>query len=211
MLSCNNYTMSKIQKIPFDFHSPQTKFAKVMFSQVFLCSQGDLCAGGLCPGGFCPRDLCPGASLFSGSLSRGPGVSVKGRGSLSRQGGLCPGKGSLSRQGGFCPGEGFLSRGGVSVQGRGSLSKQGGLCPGEGSLSRGGVSVQGRSFCPGEMVSVQGVSAQGESLSRGSLSRGVSLQGVSVQGGLCQEDPPHMVKSGRYASYWNAHLARVCQ
>ena len=59
-------------------------------------------------------------------------------------------------------------------------------------------------------VSVQGVFVQG-----GSLSKGVSVQEVSVQwgslsngglcpvGGLCQGDP-HIVKSGQYASYWNA-------
>ena len=42
-------------------------------------------------------------------------------------------------------------------------------------------------------------------------SRVVSVQGASIQGGLCQGDPPghrptDMVKSGQYASYWNAFL-----
>ena len=56
------------------------------------------------------------------------------------------------------------------------------VCPQGGSLSR-GVSVQG-GLCPG----------------------GVSVHGGSVSmRGLCQGDP-HMVKTGRYASYWNASL-----
>ena len=43
--------------------------------------------------------------------------------------------------------------------------------------------------------------------SRGSLSRGgLCLGEVSVQGGICQGDHPRIVKSGRYASYWNAFL-----
>ena len=71
----------------------------------------------------------------------------------------------------------------VSVQG-GFLS--GGLCPG-------GVSVQ-RGPCP-----------------EGSLSRGVSVWGVSVHGGslsrgVSVRETPRTVKSGRYASYWNAYL-----
>ena len=53
-----------IAKLLYHYYRPQTKFAKVMFSQVFVCSQGGL---GLCTGG--------------GSLSKG--VSV--------QGGPCPG------------------------------------------------------------------------------------------------------------------------
>ena len=96
-------------------------------------------------------------------------------------GGLCPVR-SLS--GGLCPGR--LCPGG-------SLSRRS-LSRVLGSLSRGG------SFCPGVGVSAQGV--------------GVSVQGG---GGLCPGgsplgDPPgqrtpHMVvKSGRYASYWNAFL-----
>ena len=39
--------------------------------------------------------------------------------------------------------------------------------------------------------------------------RGLSLcpgWGVSVKEGLCQGEPPRTVKSGRYASYWNAFL-----
>ena len=74
-----------------------------------------------------------------------------------------------------------VHRGGLC---RGSLL--GGLCPG--GLCPGGVSYQGvsrRGLCPG----------------------GVSVWGVSVQGGPCQGDsPPHTVKSGWYASYWNAIL-----
>ena len=46
--------------------------------------------------------------------------------------------------------------------------------------------------------------------SRGSLSRGDSAGGVSVQGVLSgrppRQRPPHMGKSGRYTSYWNAFL-----
>ena len=77
-----------------------------------------------------------------------------------------------------------LSTGGSRSLSRGSLS--------EGSLSRGGL-------CPGR-VSVQ---RGGGLCPRGSLCRG---EGVSVQGGLCQGDP-HMVMSGRWASYWNAFLS----
>ena len=70
----------------------QTKFAKVMFSQVFVCPQG---GGGL--------GLCPGGVSIQG-------VSVRGGGSLSM---------GVSIQGGLCPG-GSLSSG-VSVQGWGGL------------------------------------------------------------------------------------------
>ena len=59
----------------------QTKFAKVMFSQVFVCPQGGLCPGILCPGGLFPGvGLCPGGSVPRWSLSRGVsvwGVSVR--------------------------------------------------------------------------------------------------------------------------------------
>ena len=62
-------------------------------------------------------------------------------------------------------------------------------------MSRGGL-------CPGGALSVH----KG-SLSRGSLSRGSLPRGISVQGGVSvQEDPTRMIKSGRYASYWNAFL-----
>ena len=63
------------------------KFAKVMFSQVSVCSQGGL---SICPvgvsvqGGFCPGGLCPGGFLSKASLSRVRGVSVWGGGFLSR-------------------------------------------------------------------------------------------------------------------------------
>ena len=57
-----------------DFYHPQTKFPKVMFSQVSVCPMGVLggslsrgvsvwgylCPGGLCPGGLCPGGLCQG-------------------------------------------------------------------------------------------------------------------------------------------------------
>ena len=54
---------------------------------------------------------------------------------------------------------------------------------------------------------------------RGSLSGGVTVQGVSIQGGLypgglclgdpLDRDPPHTVKSGRYAYYLNANLLKM--
>ena len=75
-----------------------------------------------------------------------------------------------------------MSTVGVSVQGGGSLSREGGLCPG------------------------RGVSVQGGSLSGGSLSREGGL--YPGGGGLCQGDPSRTVKSGRYASYWNAFLSQ---
>ena len=102
----------------------QTKFAKVMFSQVLVCPRG----GGV----FVQGGLCPGGCLYRGSLVSFQGVSVQGN--VFVQGCLCPGGVSVQRGvclGGFCPGE-------VSVQG---CLCPGGLCP-EGSLSR-GVSVQG--------------------------------------------------------------------
>ena len=83
------------------YYRPQTKFAKVMFSQVSVCPQGSL-------------SLCPGGSPSQGDLHPG-GVSVRG--------GLCPGGlclgGSLSSRvyvhEGLCPGgEGSLSRGSLS-------------------------------------------------------------------------------------------------
>ena len=114
----------------------------------------------------------------------------------------------VSVQGGICSG-GSLSKG-VSFQG---VSDEGGLCLG--SLSRGSLSR--KSLCL-VGVSVQGVSVQG-SLSRGLSGRlcpGGLCPGVSVWGGLCPgrsllgrplgQRPPHMVMSGRYASYWNAFL-----
>ena len=104
------------------FYRPQTKFAKVMFSQTFVWPQGG-----------------------SRSLSK-EGVSVQGRGvSVQGRGVSVQGRGSLSKGGGLCPGEG------VSVQGRGSLSIQGrGLCPGEWGLCLGDLCPGG--LCPGVFV-----------------------------------------------------------
>ena len=104
------------------YYRPQTKFAKVMFSQLSVCPQGgglSLCLGSLRPrwGGLCPGDLCPGGSLLRvGALSRGfsvQGVSVRGdlSGRVSVGGAVCLGD-SLSRGGSLS--EGSLSRG-VSV------------------------------------------------------------------------------------------------
>ena len=70
------------------------------------------------------------------------------------------------------------------------------LCPG-GSLSGGFLS---RGLCP--VGSLPG----GSLSSRGLCPVGVSVQGVSVQ---LQTPPPGTVKSGRYASYWNAFLFKV--
>ena len=79
----------------------------------------------------------------------------------------------------------------------------GGLCPSmhQRSLDQG--------VCPGGLCT--GVSVQG-----GLCPGGISVQGVSVWGylsreGLCQgdpldRDPPCMVTSRQYASYWNAFL-----
>ena len=50
-------------------YRPQTKFAKVMFSQVFVCPRGG--------SGLCPEDLHPGVGVsFQDSLCPG-GVSVR--------------------------------------------------------------------------------------------------------------------------------------
>ena len=54
------------------------------------------------------------------------------------------------------------------------------------------------------ILSFWGISVRvGESLSRRVSVRGVSVQGCLCPGGLCQGDP-RTVKSGRYASHWNA-------
>ena len=103
------------------YYRPQTKSAKDMFSQVFVCPQGVSVQGvsvqgGLCSGGLCPGGLCLGGvvsvrgwwSLSRGFLSKG--VSVQG-GLCS--GGLCPG--------GLCLGGVVSVRGGWSLP-RGSLS-----------------------------------------------------------------------------------------
>ena len=71
----------------------------------------------------------------------------------------------------------------------------GGLCPGRGVSVQGGGSLSREGgLCPG------GVSV------RGSLSREGGL--YPGGGGLCQGDPSRTVKSGRYASYWNAFLSQ---
>ena len=71
---CSHRTMAKLKLwYLFLFYRPQTKFAKVKFSQVFVCPEGD---------------SVQGVSVHRGSLSRG--VSVQeglSRGSLS--GSLC--------------------------------------------------------------------------------------------------------------------------
>ena len=54
---------SQLECLLLNYYRPQTKFAKVMFSQVSVCPQrGSLSRGGLCQGG---------------SLSRGGGASVR--------------------------------------------------------------------------------------------------------------------------------------
>ena len=80
-----------------NIYHPQTKFAKVMFSQVFVyprggggaLSRGSLSRKGLCSGGVSVQD----GSLFRGQFLSRRRVSVKGG---SAQRGLCP-KGSPSR------------------------------------------------------------------------------------------------------------------
>ena len=186
-------------------------WGKVMFSQVFVCPQGEWGSlsqhssqvtwpAGLCPGGPCLVGVSvQGTSVKGGSLFRGPlsGGSLS-MGVFVQWGGLCPGRGSLSRdgifvhRGGLCPGR-EISVQGVSVQGGlcpgQSLSREGGLCPGRGSLSRKGVFVQEGGLCPGRgSLSREGVSVQEGGLcpGRGSLSREGGLcpgRGVFVQGG----------------------------
>ena len=120
-----------------------------------------------------------------------------------------PSRGSLSRWG-LCPRE---------------VSVQVGLCP-KRSLSIGslcpGVSVKGKGafvravsgwlvFFPGGSLCLFPCSVWG-SLSRKSLFKGffVKWEGISVQRSFCKGDPPdkdpQTVKSGWYASYWNAFL-----
>ena len=56
---CNNYR-------------PQTKFAKVMFSQVFVCPQGGLCPVGSLSVGPPPSGVSVEGVSVGGSLSRRP-------------------------------------------------------------------------------------------------------------------------------------------
>ena len=89
----------------------------------------------------------------------------------------------------------FVYPWGVSVQ-------EGDLCPGGESLSR-GISLQG--------VSIPGVICLGGSVWEVSVQWGLCPDGVSVRrlsrgGGVSVRETPHMVKSVRYASYWNAFL-----
>ena len=53
-----------------NIYRPQTKFAKVMFSQVSVCPQGRSLSGRgvFVHGGLCPGVLCPGFSVWAGSL-----------------------------------------------------------------------------------------------------------------------------------------------
>ena len=78
------------------FYRPLTKFAKVMFSQAFVCPQG---GGDLHPGGW-------GLHLL--------GVCIQGEGSASR------GRGSASWV------RGSASKGGVCIQGAGGSASGGG-------------------------------------------------------------------------------------
>ena len=63
-----------LPRLAQNFYRPQTKFAKVMFSQVFVCPQGGVSVqggvfvqGGLSPGGsLSGRGLCPGGGLCQG-------------------------------------------------------------------------------------------------------------------------------------------------
>ena len=57
------------------YYHPETKFVKVMFSQVSVCPLSRRGGLRLCPGGLCPGGLCPGGSLSRGTLSRG--ISVR--------------------------------------------------------------------------------------------------------------------------------------
>ena len=74
----------------FNFYRPQTKFPKVMFSHVFVCSWG----GGFCiqGEGLHPGGLHPGRGLHLGGGSASGGFCIQGRGLHPRrfciQGGL---------------------------------------------------------------------------------------------------------------------------
>ena len=67
-----------------------------------------------------------------------------------------------------------------------------------GGLHYWGVSIPG-DLRPGGSLS-GGVSVQGDLCLGGSLSRG------SLSGGFSVMETPHTVRSGQYASYWNAFL-----
>ena len=134
------YHFHVIQQVVF--FRPQTKFEKVMFSQVSVCPQRG------------SQSLSGGSPSLGGSLSR----SSLSRVHLCAGGSLC--RGSLS--GGLCPGR-SQSRG-ISVQGASlsrGVSAQGVLCQMGVSVCA-GVSVWGslswrdsvpEGLCPGRSLS----------------------------------------------------------
>ena len=73
----------KAYKFTRSFYRPQTKFAKVMFSQMSVCPQGGLCPGEvsvqgglcwervLCLGGLCPRGVSGWVFVRGGGLRAG--------------------------------------------------------------------------------------------------------------------------------------------
>ena len=91
------YTQMAVGGWWVNFYRPQTKFAKVMFSQVTVCPQDGLC---LCLS--VQRGLCPAGCLSGGGGGVCPGGSLS-RGEVSVRGGLCE-RGSLS-VGGGCHGD----------------------------------------------------------------------------------------------------------
>ena len=87
----------------------------------------------------------------------------------------------------------FFQKGGLCSWSHIPSSRGEGLCTGRVSVrGMGSGSLSGGwGLCPGDGVSVQGGLCP--------------VKEVFVQGGLCQGDP-RTVKSGQYASYWNAFL-----
>ena len=116
-----------------------------------------------------------------------PQTKISVRGSLSRAGGSLS-RGSLSKV--F-----YYYRPQTKVSVRGSLSRAGG------SLSRGSLSRRWGSLSKGESLSSGGLCLCPEGgLSPGGLCPGGLCPGESVR------ETSHTVKSGQYASYWNAFL-----
>ena len=145
------------------FYRPQTKFAKVMFSQVSVCPQGGMHGrgGGLHGRGACMAGGVHGRGCSWQGVCMAGGACVAGAGCVWQEGML--GRGGMHHRGcawqGACMAEGVHGRGcarqgGLCGRGRvcvaGGYAWQRGMC--SGGMHGGGVCVP----CPPDMWSICG-------------------------------------------------------